>query len=68
MGALGGIIDSAIGAATGSSGTTLQDFMSHFSSSEGIWIKQIDPIATFDLSFKFYPSKWQKGGSDGAWY
>jgi len=39
MGALGGIIDSAIGAAQGRSGTTLQDFLNNFSSSEGIWIK-----------------------------
>lgn len=68
MGALGGIIDNAVDAVTGkSSGTTLQDFLSHFSSSEGIWIKQIDPLATFDLSFKFHPSDWKKG-EDGKWY
>ena len=67
MGALGGIIDSAIGAATGSNGTTLQDFMNHFSSSEGVWIKQIDPIATFDLSFKFFPTM-ELNSSDSTWY
>lgn len=54
MGALGGIINNAVDAAVGkSSGTTLQDFLSNFSSSEGIWAKQIDPLATFDVSFKF---------------
>ena len=54
MGALGGIINNAIDAAAKkSSGTTLQDFLSNFSSSEGIWAKQIDPLATFDVSFKF---------------
>lgn len=41
--------------------------MSNFSSSEGIWVKQIDPLATFDVSFKFYPSNWKKG-ADGKWY
>lgn len=57
MGAIGGIIDSAVEAATGSShGTTLQDFLSHFSSSEGIWAKTIDPFTTFDVSIKFFPS------------
>ena len=68
MGALGGIINNAVDAAVGkSSGTTLQDFLSNFSSSEGIWAKQIDPLATFDVSFKFYPSDWSKG-EDGKWY
>ena len=57
MGAIGGMIDSAVEAATGSShGTTLQDFLSHFSSSEGIWAKTIDPFTTFDVSIKFFPS------------
>lgn len=59
MSAIGGIIDSAVGAVTGSSGgTTLQDFLSQFSSSEGVWVKTIDPFATFDVSIKFYPSFW----------
>ena len=57
MGAIGGIIDSAVEAVTGSGhGTTLQDFLSHFSSSEGIWAKTIDPFTTFDVSIKFFPS------------
>lgn len=68
MGALGNIINNAVDAAVGkSSGTNLQDFLSHFSSSEGIWIKQIDPIATFDLSFKFYPTM-EQSKEDSKWY
>ena len=56
MGALGNIITGAVDAATGSSsGTSLQDFLSHFSSSEGSWVKQIDPLATFDVTMTFYP-------------
>lgn len=70
MGALGDIINDAVDAATGkSSGTTLQDFLSHFSSSEGIWIKQIDPLATFDLTFKLYPTiEAETKGSKKEWY
>ena len=57
MGALGGIIDTAIGAAFGSQkGTSLQDFLANFSSSDGIWAKTIDPYSTFDVSMKLYPS------------
>lgn len=69
MGALGDIINDAVDAATGkSSGTTLQDFLSHFSSSEGIWIKQIDPLATFDLTFKLYPTIEAESKGDKKWY
>lgn len=58
MGALGGIIDSAVDAGLGrQSGTTLQDFLNNFSSSEGIWVKTIDPLQTFDVRIKFYPTK-----------
>lgn len=71
MGALGGIIDSAVGAVMGSSGgTTLQDFLANFSSSEGIWAKTIDPYSTFDVSMKLYPSKaWPEPGAkeDKSW-
>lgn len=32
-------------------------------------MKQIDPIATFDVSFRFYPSKWDADvHSSGEWY
>ena len=69
MGAIGGIIDSAVGAATGTSGgTTLQDFLHTFSSSEGIWAKTIDPFSSFDVSIKFYPSDWNsKASEDKSW-
>lgn len=56
MGALGEIIDNTVGNAFNSnSGTNLQNFLSHFSSSEGLWAKQIDPLATFDLTMAFLP-------------
>lgn len=56
MGAIGSIIDSAVDSTTGkSSGTTLQDFLSRFSSSEGVWAKTIDPFSTFDVTMKFFP-------------
>lgn len=71
MSALGGIVDSALGAiGGGSKGTTLQDFLANFSSSEGIWAKTIDPFSTFDVSMKFYPSKpWPAPGAkeDKSW-
>ena len=60
MGALGGVINSVVGAASGSSnGTSLQDFLANFSSSDGALVKQIDPFQTFDVKFKFYPSDWK---------
>lgn len=70
MGSLGNIIDKAVDAATGTkSGTTLQDFLNNFSSSEGIWIKQIDPLATFDVSMTFKPATASSGdGSGDTWY
>lgn len=57
MGAIGGVIDSAVGAITGKpTGTSLQDFLATFSSSEGIWAKTIDPYSSFDVSIRFYPT------------
>lgn len=69
MGALGGIIDSAVDAIGGSShGTTLQDFLANFSSSSGIWSKTIDPFQTFDLTMRFYPSIWdEQQSSNKGW-
>lgn len=66
MGALGGIIDKAITSATNANGgTTLQDFLANFSSSDGIWAKTIDPFTSFDVSMKLYPShSWATAGSD----
>ena len=56
MGTLGNIVGNAIDAGFGKSrGTTLQDFLSHFSSSEGKWINTIDPFSTFDVKIRFYP-------------
>jgi hypothetical protein len=56
MGTLGNIVGNAIDAGFGKSkGTTLQDFLSHFSSSEGKWVNVIDPFSTFDVKIRFYP-------------
>lgn len=70
MGALGGIINSAVDAISGQkSGTTLQDFLNNFSSSEGIWAKTIDPLQTFDVRMKFYPTwNWNSNSSNKKWY
>lgn len=51
---LGDVVGKALGGK--SSGSNLEDFLSHFSSSEGKWINQIDPLNTFDVSIKFYPT------------
>lgn len=66
MSAIGNVIGNAVDAVTGnSSGTTLQDFLSKFSSSEAKWVNQIDPFATFDLTMKFYPcAEWNKSKDD----
>lgn len=56
MGALANIIGNAVDAGFGKSkGTNLQDFLSHFSSSEGKWVNVIDPFSTFDVRIRFYP-------------
>lgn len=70
MGSLGNIIDKAVDAATDKkSGTSLQDFLNNFSSSEGIWIKQLDPLATFDVSMTFKPATAGKDNkSSDKWY
>lgn len=65
MGILDSIGNSAVEAITGtSSGTTLQDFLSQFSSSDGVWSKTIDPYSTFDVKIKFYPSYYDKPVKD----
>jgi len=66
MGAIGNAINSAVDAVSGSSsGTTLQNFLSKFSSSEGKWVDRLDPLATFDVTFKFYPTLGSaEGGGD----
>lgn len=51
------LIDSATDIFTGSdSGTTLSQFLSRFGSSEGKYVDQINPLATFDVFIKFYPT------------
>lgn len=66
MSAIGGIVNSAVNAVTGgSSGTTLQDFLSQFSSSDGVWAKTIDPYASFDVSIKFYPTVYHEEEDKG---
>ena len=57
MGALGNMVSNAADAAMGTSrGTTLESFLSKFSSAEGVMVNTIDPLHTFDVEFKFYPS------------
>ena len=69
MGAIGNIIDKAVDAAVGSShGTSLQDFLSNFSSSDGTLIKEIDPYSSFDLTMKLYPTEAaKKKKKDSSW-
>ena len=50
-------VTNAVKAATGSSSTGLKDFLSNFSANGGEWVKQIDPLNTFELTFKFHPNK-----------
>lgn len=58
MGSLGSIIGDAVGSALGtSSGTGLEDFLSNFGSAQGKWVTELDPLNTFDVSIKFYPTK-----------
>lgn len=35
--------------------SNLQGFLSKFNSSQGKWVEQIDPLATFDVKFSFFP-------------
>ena len=71
MGVLGDAVGNAINAYTGnSSGTNLESFLSKFSNSKGRYVDTIDPLGTFDVKFKFYPTakatkdvdKWTKVG------
>lgn len=58
MGALGGFVGDVVNSITGnnSSGTTLEDFLSKFGSSEGKYVNTITPLATFEISFAFEPT------------
>lgn len=53
MGALANIVDTALGG--NDSGSSLQDFLSKFSSSSGNYANIIDPYSQFNLTMKFYP-------------
>lgn len=65
--AIGSVVSNAVNAVTGSqSGTTLDDFLTHFSSSAGEWVKTPDPLTTFDVSFKFFPAAEAKD-EDKSW-
>ena len=56
MGVLGTAASKAMDAATGAShGTTLEEFLSKFSSTAGVFVDTIDPLHTFEVEFKFYP-------------
>lgn len=50
---LGSVITNAV---LGNGGTTLETFLTKFSSSAGVFVDTIDPLHTFDVSLKFYPS------------
>jgi hypothetical protein len=57
MGALAGIVSDVIDNVTGQNrGTSLDDFLSKFGSSEGKHVNTIDPLATFEVSFAFEPT------------
>lgn len=56
---LGGIISDAASAALGASGarkTDLKDFLAKFSDSSGKHVNQLNPLNTFEVSFKFHPT------------
>lgn len=60
MGFLSDVVDNAVNAAKNNGNdvtkTDLQTFLNKFSSSAGRYIDTIDPLATFDVQFKFYPT------------
>lgn len=68
MSALGSVITSAVNSLTGKeAGTTIQDFLSNFSSADGALAKTIDPLASFDLYIKFFPTK-EIAETKNTWY
>lgn len=67
MSTIGNVIDGALGSMMSSgSGTSLQDFLSKFSSADGKWVDTIDPFATFDLTMKLYPAPPAKNDKKNA--
>lgn len=75
MGVLGTAASKAVDAATGAThGTTLEEFLSKFSSSAGVFVETIDPLHTFEVEFKFFPTASAahegivySGASDNNW-
>lgn len=64
---LGDVIGKAVGAATGASyGTSLEDFLTKFTPSGGAFVNQIDPLHTFEVSFKFFPNTLAKPDGKSA--
>lgn len=57
MGVLDTAASKAVDAATGAThGTTLEEFLSKFSSKAGVFVDTIDPLHTFEVEFKFFPT------------
>lgn len=57
MSAIGNVIQGAVESLTDtSSGTSLKDFLSKFSPSDGKWVSTVDPFGSFDLTMKLYPA------------
>lgn len=64
MGAIASLIGDAVTAATNtSSGSTLEDFLGKYSAPGQKYVNTLDPLGTFDVSFKFFPADKPKGGS-----
>ena len=53
-----GIVDNLTNAYSGKSSgeTTLKDFLNKFGSTKGRYVDTLDPLTTFDVKFKFFPS------------
>lgn len=49
-------------------GTNLQNFLQKFGSSAGKYIDTIDPLATFEMYFKFYPNGETVNPAGKKWY
>jgi len=58
MGVLGTAASKAVDAATGAThGTNLEEFLTKFSSTAGVFVDTIDPLHTFEVEFKFFPTE-----------
>ena len=60
MGVLDNVVGNAVNAWNGDgnsvSKTNLQTFLSKFGSPSGRYVDTLDPLSTFDVQFKFYPT------------